>query len=433
MRRSCYNWRMGYAELFSDMDAPPKVEIPALAGLTAEQRSAIDLPFDASAVIRAGAGSGKTRLLVARAVQLITAGVSPKRVALISFTRKSAVQLSERIATWLGGTQRVPTCATLHSLALRLCTKQGPVYLYSDEGLGDVIAEVRGVLGPAGKDLSDKDIATTVGRYRELRNFSSTFGLAALHWMEILQEKGFEDFTSLIERALPGPDEQFDYLLVDEAQDLSPVQIQFIQRLLSPRGAIWYVGDDDQSIFLFRGAGDATMQRLSASMQHRRLLSLNWRCDTDIVQSANELMAHADGRERVNWRSASHSAGDVSHRVYQTQSDEVLAAAAFSREAPDRMVLARTQRQLEELRERGVPCCTVHESKGLEWNGVWVMGCVQGSFPHALSSIGEERRLFYVAMTRARTDLVLGSYKQATSRGKELVPSQFIREAGLAL
>lgn len=424
---------MSYSKLFSELSNPQEALAPELAALTPEQRAAVLLPFSDSAVIRAGAGSGKTRLLVERAVQLLKTGVNPSRIALISYTRKSAEQLSERIATRLGNKKRVPVCSTLHALALKLCAKSGPVYLFKDEGLDEVVLEVRSTLGPSAVEMSDKDIATLVGRHRELRQFTSTFGLAALHWMEVLMSKGVEDFTSLIERAHPAEDERFDYILVDEAQDLSPVQLEFVQRLRAKNGAVWFVGDDDQSIFLFRGAGESTMQRLVSTVDHQKLLTLNWRCDVAIVNAANALMAKAEGREHITWASASKEQGEVSHRRYLCRDDEEAAAMEFVRAAPGRMILARTQRQLESLRTYDVACCTVHESKGLEWDGVWVLGCVDGLFPHVLSSDSEERRLFYVAMTRARHELVLGSHERKSADAKKLLsPSPYLRDVGLS-
>lgn len=422
---------MSYAALFEQV-VRPQTSQPA-DEWTVEQQAALSLPTQASAVITAGAGSGKTKLLVQRACDLVRRGVNPERIALISFTRKSAEQLRDRISLKLGRKNRLPVCSTLHSLALRYCLRDGPVNLVKDDSLGPVLQEVRGLLGDSAEQLSDRDIELLVSRHRELRHFSSSFGIAARHWMERLVEAGMEDFTSLIERGSPRDDERFTHLLIDEAQDLSPVQQQFISRLAAPGAAIWYVGDDDQSIFLFRGAGNATMHALSAQSEHPLALTLNWRCARSIVDAANSVMAPAPGRPQLQWRSARDAEGSVRCVGYATADDEVLAALHFAVQGPGCMVLARTQRQLEPFKAHGLKCATVHEAKGLEWDSVWILGCNEGQFPHALCDAEEERRLFYVAMTRARNDLTMSfSLAASLSSKKKRGISRFLTSTGYA-
>lgn len=427
---------MTYASLFADLTAPassvPFVD-PEIQQLTEQQRAALYLPFSQSAAIQAGAGSGKTKLLVERAVHLLRSGVAPHNIALISFTKKSAVQLAQRIKARLGPSQRrVPTCSTLHALALRICSRDTGVMLSTQDCDPEIIEQVRAALGGMADDLSDKDIATQVGRHREQRNFSSSFGLAAMVWMQALQDAGKEDFTSLIERAQPQESDKFQHILVDEAQDLSEIQRGFISRLMLPGASVWYVGDDDQSIYIFRGARTTGMRDLE--VQNKLQLTLNWRCDRQIVFAANSLMRKSQDREAIEWQSASRSTGEVIARTYATAQQEKAAALEFARAAPDRVILGRTQRQLEALREAGAPCATVHEAKGLEWDGVWVLGCVQGLFPHILSDAEEERRLFYVAMTRARKTLVLGGFQRPSEASKKrCLPSFFLKDAGFSV
>jgi superfamily I DNA/RNA helicase len=112
--------------------------------------------------------------------------------------------------------------------------------------------------------------------------------------------------------------------------------------------------------------------------------------------------------------------------------DEVEAARKWLEGSQGRAVLARTQAIIAPLRELGLPAFTVHESKGLEWSQVWVMGCETSLFPHALGIKEEERRLFYVAMTRAKDYLRMsycGSRAQNTKKPAGRHPSPFLYEA----
>lgn len=424
---------MSYTALFDDLNAAPsRISRPAggsaaaqAAEFSPQQAQALALPACASAVIRAGAGSGKTRLLVARAVALVSQGVAPQDIALISFTRKSAAELRERIAAQTGSATRTPVCSTLHALALRACKAENPhLRLVTESELAPVVQDLRALLGPSAGTLTDREIAALVGRQREARDTSGSFGLAAAALDELLTQQGAHDFAKLLDDARPQHPFAFSHVLVDEAQDLSALQLEFIEKISQPAAATWFVGDDDQSIFIFCGAKADRMQELAHRPGYSRIsLTRNYRCARSIVAAANQLMKMAPGREAVSWEAVTSEEGSVSVIKHADKDSEFEAAARAAR-TQGHQILVRTRAMAQRYLDAGVSACTIHEAKGLEWDKVWVAGLVQGCLPHALADADEERRLMYVALTRAKRELVLSHARAGRQQS-----SQFLTEA----
>lgn len=424
---------MSYTSLFDDLNAAPSraarpVGGPAaalMAEFSDQQAQALALPVHASAVIRAGAGSGKTRLLVARAVALMSQGVAPQDIALISFTRKSAAELRERIAARTGSPARTPVCSTLHALALRACKADSPhLRLITEAELAPVLQDLRGLLGPSAGTLTDREIAALVGRQREARDTSGSFGLAAAALDDLLAQQGAHDFARLLDDAKHQRPFAFSHVLVDEAQDLSALQLEFIAKISRPGAATWFVGDDDQSIFIFCGAKADRMRELAERPSYSRItLTRNYRCARSIVAAANRLMEAAPDREAVLWEATTQEEGSVA-LIKHADKDSEFEAAAHAARTQGHQILVRTRAMAQRYLDSGIEACTIHEAKGLEWDKVWVAGLVQGCLPHALADADEERRLMYVAVTRAKRELVL-SYACA---GRQQ-PSQFLTEA----
>lgn len=391
-----------YALLFDDVRTSTS-RVTVAQDFSEEQRRVLALPSNASLVLRAGAGSGKTRVLVERAASLVESGVDPSRIAVVSFTRKSAEELTHRLRARLKNKRRLPVSTTLHALALRFAMQRKEVDL-RPELAAEVLPQLRAELGSA-SDLSDKDLLTILGRYRESLRTDGTFGLAVMRLCELLVESGSDDFTSVLDVAMPSPEQRFTHLLVDEAQDLSPLQRQFIQRLMAPNATVWFVGDDDQAIFAFRGAEGTLLQQLASTAEHSLALSVNWRCPTQVVRAANRLMACSRGREALEWKAGQSKHGHVGWIPCLNVDEEVARAGEARLAGRMDVVLGRTNKGLEPFVRAGLPVATVHEAKGLEWPCVWVQGASAGRFPLLQADIEEERRLFYVALTRAKEEL----------------------------
>mgnify|MGYP001570157329 CR=1 FL=1 len=424
---------MSYASLFDDVSASRKTSRGALgSGLSEEQQTALVARFDESAVICAGAGAGKTRLLVERVSALLRSGANPKRIAVVTFTRKAAGEIKERVANRIGDKARVPVCGTVHALALSVLTRRKQVLsLASEQQESACVAQLTALLPDEFQDLSPKELLLLVHRAREQEEYHTLEGLVALAYEEKLAEASLQDFTTLLSLASEKEADLFDHVLVDEAQDLSALQLKFL-RSIGPRARFWFIGDPDQAIYSFRGAHASMMHSLREQCAGFYVLSVNYRSATSIVAHANNVIKFNKERFPVSWSAARHEEGSVLVEAFDHGEHELAAAIRWAEKAPkQRCVLARTQALVSVLKEQGLPAMTVHESKGLEWPEVLIMGCEAAMFPHPLATRDEERRLFYVAMTRARDQLLM-TYAANRSHKNPLLktrhPSPFLFE-----
>lgn len=415
---------MTYASLFADLsEAAQSPRSPIGRGLSDEQAAALAGSFDRSATVCAGAGAGKTRLLVERAAALVAAGADPAKVAVVTFTRKAASEISARLLTRFGDQKKVPVCSTVHALAMTHLLKSGlRISVASDGQLFDVLDTLRPELPEEYQDLSNGELLLALNRCREEEDYLSIPGLIALRFEELMALAGLTDFTTLLAVALKHPHGGFDHILVDEAQDLSRLQQSFLMSLGAGRARYWFIGDADQAIYAFRGAHQDVMRELQAHCEDRFVLSVNYRSARAIVQHANNVIRFNEGRIAIDWKAHRSDEGSVSVESFVHGNDELEALQSWLKAKPGRAVLGRTQAVVAPLREQGLPAYTVHESKGLEWAEVWVMGCEAALFPHPLSLRDEERRLFYVAMTRAKDSLVMSYCASRASKKPAAAP-----------
>ncbi len=402
---------MNYETLFSDLAASRsgKPSPTAASGsLSPEQLAALKSSFSRSAVICAGAGAGKTRLLVERVSALIQAGANPKRIAVVTFTRKAATEISERVALRLGDPKRRPVCGTVHSLAMSVLAKRKQVVqLATEEQEAGCVQQLESLLPSEFEGLSSRELLLLVHRAREQNEYHSLEGLVALAYEDLLKEAGLQDFTTLLSLASERSADLFDHVLVDEAQDLSELQLKFL-RAIGPQAVYWYIGDPDQAIYSFRGAHASMMHSLRDSCEDFYVLSVNYRSAKSIVVHANNVIQFNKQRFPVSWTAHRNDPGSVAVESFDHGTQELQAAIQWAQARPtQRCVLARTQALVAPLKEQGLLAMSVHESKGLEWPEVLVMGCEAALFPHPLAARDEERRLFYVAMTRARDSLLM--------------------------
>lgn len=402
------------------------------SGLSAQQNEAFSAPFDKSAVVLAGAGAGKTKLLTERVVRLLQIGANPSRVAVVTFTRKAANEMSSRILSRLGDKRRLPVIGTVHALAMSVAARRRmATNLASVEQERECLGPLKDLLPPELESLSDEELLLATGRAREAGDTTSTLGMLGLVYEEELRKRGLADFTLLLSLAASKTQDLFDHVLVDEAQDLSELQLNFL-RAIAPRAMFWYIGDADQSIYSFRGSYATMMHRLIAESDLKFVLDVNFRSSRKVVTHANNVIKQNPDRLEVTWTPFRTDTGDVSVVFNEHGDDEVLYAAEWLGEnRGNRCVLARTQALVAPLKAENLNAMTVHESKGLEWDEVLVIGCEAAVFPHPLASVEEERRLFYVAMTRARDNLSLSYTASRASKNPMLAtrsPSRFLFE-----
>src|SRR3989475_4966512 len=319
-----------------------------LENLNPEQLAAVTLP-DQSALILAGAGSGKTRVLTTRIAWLIQTGnVSPNGVLAVTFTNKAAREMLTRISAMLPISPRGMWVGTFHGLCNRLLRAH-----YRDAGLPQLFqildsqdqhAAVKRVLKALGV-VEDRFPAREAQYFinaekeegRRARDveigdeITRRFAEIYAAYDEQCQREGAVDFAELLLRTyeLLSKNEilrdhyrnRFRHILVDEFQDTNRLQYRWLKLLAGPKNIMFAVGDDDQSIYRFRGAHVGNMAEFERDFRVENVIRLerNYRSHAHILAAANALIAHNRKRLGKNlWTSAGQ--GDPV-RIYEAQSD----------------------------------------------------------------------------------------------------------------
>ncbi len=239
------------------------------SGLNEAQERAV-LTGPGPVLVLAGPGTGKTRTLIARIAQLLDQGINPKRILAVTFTRRAAAEMDERLAEALGRSGSLPRTDTLHALAFDLWHKTHtdvPVLL-SEESARHVFAEANAEETP--QTIRDAWQAINLARER-LEAPPQNFAPLLQRYAAQKSAWNLADYTDLLEfwleRVSSGQyPPNWSHVLVDEVQDLSPLQLTLVRALLSPTGEGFFgIGDPDQSIYGFRGAhGDCSLFFASA-------------------------------------------------------------------------------------------------------------------------------------------------------------------------
>ena len=527
--------------------AHPEV-LARLARLTADQREAATAP-PGPVLCVAPAGSGKTTTLVARIAWLIDGGAPPETVAAITFNKRAAEELGERLDAAiapLGVGPRTVRVRTFHALGREILRDAGAAV--------DRLVDRAGLIAELWPEVTAADVGRldTAFSRMKLDLGVATADVAAdpepgpiakafLAYEAALVGRGGLDFDDLVRGALQALDRdpgllarwrrRCMHLLVDEVQDVDRSQLRLALLLAAPDDRIFLVGDDDQSIYGWRLADVRRVLALGAALPGLRRVDLevNHRCPVPVVERAVRLIEHNRERfakvvrprpdaqgtlvlapdasdepartERLlrSWpddggtrailartnrelrpavlaalalgepfrapsvellvddpgldallaRVASETDGRLplllrlatmrrAVGVIGTEAEKELASALLAWAAPcadlDSFVgaIEATRAKLRDLRREDarLSLATAHSTKGAEFDHVAVVGMEEGRFPSGRAvadaedpgrALEEERRLGYVAWTRARRTLIL-SYDPA-------VPSPFLLEA----
>ena len=205
--------------------------------------------------------------------------------------------------------------------------------------------------------------------------------------------------------------DKYQYLLVDEFQDIAPADFRLIS-LLSEN--LFAVGDDDQAIYGFRGGNSGIMQAFTEQRNVTRYeITRNYRSTSTIVEHARALIERNAPRIRKNLRAHNPLQQDI--KIVEATAETVEAILLRELESQqETAVLARTNYETEQIQEMlakhptSAEVTTIHKAKGREWAKViLVHNTLDRHFPRRDSDLAEERRVFYVATTRAKSELVI--------------------------
>ena len=297
--------------------------------LNSPQREAVDT-LSGPLLVLAGAGSGKTRVITYRIAKLIKHGTAPNRILAVTFTNKAAREMKQRATKLLGRRKRiggVPEISTFHSLCVRILRRRIELLGYpSDFSIYDssdqeslarsALRDIR-----VGDDsLRPGDLLSIIGNWKtrsigpgaaegEAKNDRELLAARAFErYQESLKARGAVDFDDLLllteqlfadfEIVRREEARRFDQLLVDEYQDTNGPQYRIVRELAAAHRNLCVVGDDDQSIYAWRGAEVSHILNFKKDWPEAKVVYLedNYRSNEPILKLANVLIKHNSDR-----------------------------------------------------------------------------------------------------------------------------------------
>jgi len=320
-----------------------------LENLNPEQRAAVMLPH-VSALILAGAGSGKTRVLTTRIAWLIQTGqVSPLGILAVTFTNKAAKEMLTRISAMLPINTRGMWVGTFHGLANRLLRthhrEAGLPQSFQILDSQDQLSAIKRLMKSLNVDTEKyepKKVQWFINSHKEAgrrARDAEAFDEYSMRLAELFeaydaqcQREGVADFPELLLRSYEllyrneplrqHYQQRFSHILIDEFQDTNTLQYRWLKLFAGPHAALFAVGDDDQSIYAFRGANTANMAEFEREFAHGNVIKLeqNYRSHGHILTAANTLIAQNAHRLGKNLWTAEGDGEPI--RLFEAYSDQ---------------------------------------------------------------------------------------------------------------
>jgi DNA helicase-2/ATP-dependent DNA helicase PcrA len=328
-----------------------------LDSLNAEQREAVLWPGGPLQIF-AGAGSGKTRVITFRIAKLIQDGCHPGRIMAVTFTNKAAKEMRERIEDLVGGQAKSMWLGTFHSTCAKILRMEGEAIgltrdfvIYDDSDQLGIIKDILKRMAIDEKSLQPRAILSEISHAKEKMLTPQKYAESASSYVEKMVAEIYPAYQKALTRgnALDFDDilvrtvellekseevrerlqERFMHILIDEYQDVNFVQYRFAQLLAGKHQNITIVGDDDQSIYAWRGADVSLMLRFSADYKDSKVITLaqNYRSTQVILRAAYDVIKHNRGRaEKQLWTENQEGAG-VTVTEAGTDNEEAMVVA----------------------------------------------------------------------------------------------------------
>ena len=348
---------------------------------------------DGPLLILAGAGSGKTRVLTHRVAYLIKEkGVEPYQIMAITFTNKAADEMRERIDKLVGFGADQVWVSTFHSACVKILRRfadrvgyKNDFTIYDADDQKKVVKNIIKLMNLDTKIFKDKGVVARISDFKNKLLAVSDVKDMAVHdikerkiseiyeeYQRILKKSNAMDFDDLIMKTVEVfskcPDvldmyqERLKYIMVDEYQDTNIAQFKFVQLLASKYQNICVVGDDDQSIYKFRGADIGNILSFEQHFDNAKVVKLeqNYRSTKNILDAANSVIKNNEGRkDKTLWCDAkkgdkidvyqAEDAFDEAEMVADTIKEEVDNGRA---DYNDYAILYRTNAQSRALEEK---------------------------------------------------------------------------------
>ena len=340
-------------------------------------------------LILAGAGSGKTRVLTHRIAYLIEEKeVNPWNILAITFTNKAAGEMRERVDSLVGFGAENIWVSTFHSTCVRILRRYiehlgytTSFSIYDSDDQKTLMKQVFKTLDIDTKQYKERSVLGIISSVKDklispeefLLNAGQDFrqkkvGEIYREYQNQLKKNNALDFDDLIVKTvelfqndsqiLDYYQEQFRYIMVDEYQDTNTAQFKLISLLASKYGNLCVVGDDDQSIYRFRGADIENILSFEQTFPGARVIKLeqNYRSTQNILDAANGVIRHNRGRKEKSLWTANGTGDEILFKQFDDARDEADYIARQIRDSEfsyqDQAVLYRTNAQSRLLEER---------------------------------------------------------------------------------
>lgn len=360
------------------------------------QREAI-LHRDGPMLVLAGPGSGKTSVITERTARLILDGhVKPSEILVITFTRAAANEMRQRFLRRIGKESVPVTFGTFHAvffMILKYAYHFNSANIVSDEQRYQFIREsvarrqleyqdegefIGGILGEIS---AIKNSRIDVAHFYSTQCGETVFREIYAEYQRRLSESRLIDFDDMLtytyelfdqrKDILSAWQKRYPYILIDEFQDINRIQYDIVRMLAQPRSNLFAVGDDDQSIYRFRGSKPELMLGFPADYPGARQITLdvNYRSEPAIVEAAGRLIGHNARRFAKNIRASRSGEAQIVFQCFEDQRLEnawviqkIREAVAGGTPPGEIAVLCRTNVQprllLEQMTEQNLQFCT---------------------------------------------------------------------------
>lgn len=305
-------------------------------------------------LVLAGAGSGKTRVITYRVAYLIEQGINPYHILAITFTNKAAGEVRERVDDLIGYGSESVWVSTFHSLCVRILRRHierigfaSNFTIYDTDDQKRLIKEVTKQLQLDPKMYPERTLMSAIAKAKE--NFISPreydlqaqgdyrkmqMARAYAEYQKRLHSNNALDFDDLLYKTVQlfqdCPDvleqyqERFRYIMVDEYQDTNEIQFLLVRQLARKYRNLCVVGDDDQSIYKFRGANIMNILNFEEEYPDAKVIKLeqNYRSTGNILNAANAVIRHNEGRKDKTLWTAREDGALIQYKQYENEYQE---------------------------------------------------------------------------------------------------------------
>ncbi|GIX03853.1 MAG: DNA helicase [Planctomycetaceae bacterium] len=299
------------------------IDVNYLTSLNPAQHEAVTT-LSGPLLVLAGAGTGKTRVITCRMAELVRRGIRPDKILSVTFTNKAACEMAERMQHMLG--QRVrprPYISTFHAFCVQVLRMEAEHLGYPSQFVIYDRGEQESVARRALRDikvvnrvLSPSDLVQQISRWKSAGirpeqasdivedDRQALAALAYRKYQMTLRASGAVDFDDLLlltcqlfeehPAVLKRQQQRFDHIQIDEYQDTNNLQFRIVAALVEPHHNLCVVGDDDQSIYAWRGADVQHILQFQRHFPEAKVIRLqdNYRCTQEIIAVANRLVRH---------------------------------------------------------------------------------------------------------------------------------------------